>query len=226
MNEAERKSESLMPYESAPAPRKGGDTIQKWGYTRTFSFETQADVVLDRLTQEGCAGIYRDDPSRNVEARKGFYQMLERLHPGDLVVVTELGRLGRDAREVLEFLTLIRIRGAFLHVLDLAVFQDVSGAREREVLNELVLDICRYLMKMEEAWVLRRQREGIETARREGKYKGAKKLFAPDDPKLLEAIRLYETRQESGRTVNDIERMTGINRRTLYRYLKDRRTKR
>lgn len=209
----------------SPQPMKGGDIV-KWGYTRTFSFEGASGDVTEVLHQAGCREVYTDDPSRNLEARVGFHHLLDVLSPKDQVVVTELGRLGRDAREVLEFLTAIRNAGAFLYVLDFSVWKEAQGERELALLNDVLLEICQYLVGMEEAWVARRQRKGIETARREGKYKGARKMFESDDPRLLEAIRLYETRQESGRTVSDIEQMTGINRRTLYRYLKDRRTKR
>lgn len=207
-------------------PMKGCAIVRKWGYTRAFSFEYTESNVTACLRKAGCQEIYMDDPSRNLEDRRGFYDMLGILKPGDWVVVTELGRLGRDAREVMAFLTAIRKAGALLYVLNLSVWGETRQERELLLLNDAVLDICQYLVRMKNAWVSRRQRKGIETARKEGKYKGARKMFAPDDPRLLKAIHLYETRRDSGRTVNDIEQMTGINRRTLYRYLKERSIKR
>ena len=58
------------------------------------------------------------------------------------------------------------------------------------------------------------QRQGIEIAKRQGKYKGGKRKFKQDDPRLQHAFELYL----SGKTEKDVERLTGINRRTFQRY--------
>ena len=59
-----------------------------------------------------------------------------------------------------------------------------------------------------------RQAQGIVLAKEKGKFKGGKPKFSESDPRLQLAFKLYL----DGSTEKDIERQTGINRRTFQRY--------
>lgn len=59
-----------------------------------------------------------------------------------------------------------------------------------------------------------RQAQGIEIAKKKGKFKGGKLKYKENDPKLQHAFKLYR----EGESEKDIERITGINRRTFRRY--------
>lgn len=63
---------------------------------------------------------------------------------------------------------------------------------------------------------MERQRQGIEIAKRKGRYKGRKPLFTRHDPKLQHAFKLFL----DGHSDREIEKLVGINVRTFRRYRK------
>jgi len=84
----------------------------------------------------------------------------------------------------------------------------------RRLLNNLIMELFKYQAEEERKYILETERQGIEIAKRQGKYKGGKRKFKQDDPRLQHAFELYL----SGKTEKDVERLTGINRRTFQRY--------
>ena len=78
---------------------------------------------------------------------------------------------------------------------------------------DLLLNLLGAVAQFERALILERQREGIEQAKRAGKYKGRKPVLAPDDlAKAKEMIGL-------GIPVARVARNFDIGRTTLYRHI-------
>ena len=69
---------------------------------------------------------------------------------------------------------------------------------------------------MQQNRIKERQAQGIVLAKENGKFKGGKPKFSENDPRLQLAFKLYL----DGSTEKDVERQTGINRRTFQRYRK------
>lgn len=136
------------------------------------------------------------------------------IRDGDVVVVTELKRLGRNSNELTEMLNTIQHKGATVEVLNLPTLTGIEDENLRRLLNNLIMELFKYQAEEERKYILETQRQGIEIAKRQGKYKGGKRKFKQDDPRLQHAFELYL----SGKTEKDVERLTGINRRTFQRY--------
>lgn len=90
----------------------------------------------------------------------------------------------------------------------------ISDDNLRRLINNLIIEIYKYQAEADRMRIRERQAQGIEIAKREGRYKGGKLKFSFDDPKLQHAFKLYQ----DGETENRIEEITGINRRTFRRY--------
>lgn len=84
----------------------------------------------------------------------------------------------------------------------------------RRLLNNLIIEIYKYQAEAERARILERQRQGIDAARRKGRYKGRKPLFSSSDPQLQHAFELFEL----GHSDREVEELVGINARTFRRY--------
>ncbi len=63
-----------------------------------------------------------------------------------------------------------------------------------------------------------RQREGIELAKKEGKFKGRFKKYHKKHAGMIFVIELYN---EGNMTVNQICKITNVSRAALYRKLKE-----
>lgn len=161
---------------------------------------------VDKLFQEAISGANKDRPQ--------LQAMLAYIREGDIVVVTELERLGRNNKELTEVMNDIQAKGATLEVLNLPTLRGIEDDNLRRLLNNLILELYKYQAQAERERIKERQRQGIAIAKTQGKYKGRKAIFSEDDSRLLHAFDLYL----EGLSDKDVSKLTGINERTFRRY--------
>ena len=95
--------------------------------------------------------------------------MLEYVREGDVVVVTEYARLARSTKDMLNIINELSEKG--IQLISLKEQLDTSTPQ-----GKFTLTIFSALSELERETILQRQREGIEIAKVEGKYKGRKPL--------------------------------------------------
>ena len=142
--------------------------------------------------------------------------MLDYIREGDIVVVAELDRLGRNNKDLTEIMNIIQQKGATLEVQNLPSMNGIEDDNLRRLINNLVIELYKYQAESERKRIKERQAQGIVLAKEKGKFKGGKPKFSESDPRLQLAFKLYL----DGSTEKDVERQTGINRRTFQRYRK------
>ena len=169
---------------------------------------------VDKLFQEAISGANKDRPQ--------LQAMLAYIREGDIVVVTELERLGRNNKELTEVMNDIQAKGATLEVLNLPTLRGIEDDNLRRLLNNLILELYKYQAQAERERIKERQRQGIAIAKTRGKYKGRKAIFSEDDSRLLHAFDLYL----EGLSDKDVAKLTGINERTFRRYREKHKIKR
>ncbi|WP_213952264.1 recombinase family protein [Streptococcus oralis] len=186
--------------------------MAKIGYARVSTTDQNLDRQLeqlkhvDRLFQEAVSGVSKDRPQLKA--------MLDYIREGDIVVVTELERLGRNNQELTEVMNQIQTKGATLEVLNLPTLRGIEDDNLRRLLNNLILELYKYQAQAERERIKERQAQGIAIAKIQGKYQGRKALFTEDDSRLKHAFELYL----SGMSDKDVAGLTGINERTFRRY--------
>ncbi|MFS9080737.1 recombinase family protein [Streptococcus chosunense] len=184
----------------------------KIGYARVSTTDQNMDRQLDQLKhidklfQESISGVSKDRPQLKA--------MLDYIREGDIVVVTELERLGRNNQELTEIMNQIQTKGATLEVLNLPTLRGIEDDNLRRLLNNLILELYKYQAQAERERIKERQAQGIAIAKTQGKYQGRKALFTEDDSRLKHAFELYL----SGKSDKDVAGLTGINERTFRRY--------
>ena len=68
------------------------------GYARVSTAEQSLERQIDQLTDAGCERIYQEKVSGASKERPELDRMLDALREGDVVIVTELSRLGRTVK--------------------------------------------------------------------------------------------------------------------------------
>lgn len=182
------------------------------GYIRVSSSSQKIDRQVENLP--GLFKVYTDKLSGKDRDRPGLKALLDFIREGDIVVVSELDRLGRNNKELTEVISEIYTKGATVEALNLPSLAGIQDDNLRRLLNNLIIEIYKYQAESERIKILERQRQGIEIAKRKGRYKGRKPLFTRHDPKLQHAFDLFLT----GHSDMDVERLVGINARTFRRY--------
>lgn len=186
--------------------------MSKVGYARVSSKEQNLARQLDLLSD--VSKIFADKISGKTAERPQLKAMLEYIREGDIVIVTELDRLGRNSKDLTNIMNEIQQKGATLEVLNLPSMNGIEDENLRRLINNLVIEIYKYQSEAEREKIRERQQQGIKLAKEKGKFKGGKRMFQENDPRLKLAFNLYL----NGFSDKEVEEQTGINRRTFRRY--------
>lgn len=119
--------------------------------------------------------MFSDKPSGQSTERPQLQAILTYLREGDIVVVTELDRLGRNNKELTELMNLIQQKGATLEVLNLPSMTGIEDDNLRRLINNLMIELYKYQAESERKRIRERQAQGIAIAKQRGRFKGRKK---------------------------------------------------
>ncbi len=186
--------------------------MTKIGYARVSSTDQNLDRQLEQL--KGCEKIFQEAASGASKERLQLQALLEYIREGDVVVISELERLGRNNQDLTEIMAAIQAQGATLEVLNLPTLRGIEDDNLRRLLNNLILELYKYQAQAERERIKERQRQGIVLAKAQGKYQGRKALYTENDERLQHAFDLYL----QGYTDRDVSKLTGISERTFRRY--------
>lgn len=180
------------------------------GYARVSTAEQSLDRQIDQLNQEGCERIYREKASGTRNDRPELLRMLDALRPGDTVIVSELTRLSRSTKDLIELVERLEKIGVNIKSLKES-WLDTTTPHGR-----LVFSIFAGISQFERDLIQLRTVEGLKAARARGRKGGR----PPKDKKTVElAMKLYDLKACS---VAEILKTTGISKATFYTYLKNR----
>ena len=142
------------------------------------------------------------------KGRNELQAMLDYVRAGDTVYIESFSRLARNTQDLLRIVEQLTVKGVELCSLKENI--DTSTAAGR-----LMLTMIAAIAQFERECTLERQREGIELAKRVGKYKGRGKIAQPDNwPELLHK---YNTRRLSA---TELAKKCGVSRALIYKWLK------
>lgn len=191
--------------------------MAKIGYARVSSKEQNLDRQLEALQGVSVTRVFSDKASGQTADRPQLKAMLDYIRDGDIVVVTELDRLGRNNKDLTDIMNEIQQKGATLEALNLPSMSGIQDENLRRLINNLVVELYKYQAESERKRIKERQAQGIELAKKKGRYVGRKSKFQKDDPLLQRAFKLYQSKEY---TLKEIESHTKIPVSTFKRYLK------
>ena len=191
---------------------KAGDKMSRIGYARVSSKEQHLDRQLKAL--QDVSKVFSDKISGQSTERPQLKALLDYIREGDIVVVTELDRLGRNNKDLTAIMNHIQQKGATLEVLNLPSMTGIEDENLRRLINNLVIELYKYQAESERKRIKERHAQGIAIAKHQGRFKGRKPKYTLEDECLQHAFALYD----QGLTEAAIARRTGINRTTFRRY--------
>ena len=186
--------------------------MAKIGYARVSSKEQHLDRQLAAL--KDVDKLFTDKLSGANTNRPELQKMLAYIREGDIVLVTELDRLGRNNQDLTKIMNSVQNKGATLDVLNLPSMTGIADPNLRQLMTNLIIELYKYQAESERKRIIERQQQGIALAKQRGKYHGRKPQYAKDDPRLQHAFKLYR----AGMSDIDVSRNTGIKRTTFIRY--------
>lgn len=186
------------------------------GYARISSIEQNLDRQIQELKNYGCEHIIIEKESSLLK-RPEFENLLKQIRFQDVIVCHDLTRFGRSQIHILEVIKQLRSKQAGLVTL-----KERIDTREDNPYSDLIISIFSATAEFEHKMIKERQREGIEIAKKKGKYKGGSIQYHKDAVGKNKVIydKIIHMLNHS-ETISDIYRATGVARNTIYRIKKE-----
>jgi len=156
-------------------------------------------IQSNRIITETISG------SMPINRRKGFMTLLDKMEQGDILVVTKLDRLGRDAIDVSFTVAKLENMGIKVHCFALGGVDLTSSS------GKMTMGVINAVAEFERNLLIERTQSGLTRAKSQGKTLGRPKVF-------LESQRQEVINQlEEGKTVAAIARNFNTSRQTIMR---------
>lgn len=139
----------------------------KVGYVRCSTIEQNEARQMKMMEENNIEKVFVDKASGKDTNREGFKAMMAFVRAGDSVTVESISRIARNTRNLLDIIAEFNERG--VEFISLKENLDTSSVQGRFMVT--IFGAC---SELERDSLLQRQREGIEIAKAEGKYKGRK----------------------------------------------------
>lgn len=121
--------------------------MAKIAYAHVSSKEQNLDRQLQAI--QAVSKVFSDKLNGQSNERPQLQAMLNYIREGDIVIVTELDRLGRNNKELTELMNQIQIKGATLEVLNLPSMNGLEDENLRCLINSLVIELYNYQAESE-----------------------------------------------------------------------------
>lgn len=143
-----------------------------YGYARVSTKDQNLDRQMNALAAFGIdkSRVFADKASGRDFDRHEYRRMLERIEPGDVVVVKSIDRFGRNYDEIIEeWRRITRDAGCAIVVLDMPLLdtREDRGVTGR-LISDIVLQLLSYVAQKEREFIHQRQAEGIAAAQERG----------------------------------------------------------
>ena len=192
-----------------------------YGYMRVSTKEQNLDRQMKSLVD---FGVPVDNIKFDKESGKDFnresYQLLrnEILREGDILVVKELDRLGRNKDKLKKELDYFKSKGVRVKILDIpTTLMDIDKGQEWiiDMINNIIIEVLGAVAEEERNKIRSRQAEGIAAAKDKGVKFGRPKAEYPKD-----FIPTYRQWKEGSLKAVEVMRLLGLKKTTFYKLVK------
>jgi putative DNA-invertase from lambdoid prophage Rac len=185
--------------------------------SRVFAYcrVSTADQTTDNQVREIEAAGFSIDPKRVIVEtvsgsfpameRKGFARLVDRLEADDVLIVTKLDRLGRNAMDVRATVESLAKEGVRVHCLALGGVDLTSPA------GRMTMAVIAAVAEFERDLLVERTQAGLSRAKAEGKKLGRPSALSPDQQRVV------RDRRSQGVSLGVLARDYGVSRAAIQR---------
>lgn len=185
--------------------------------SRTFAYarvSTQNQETQNQVAEIEAAGFKVEahriiteiiSGSTAISQRPEFTRLLDKMEVGDVLIVTKLDRLGRDAIDVASTVAALEERGIRVHCLALGGVDLTSSA------GKLTMGVINAVAQFERDLLIERTQAGLARARDEGKQMGRPPALSAEERGTVQAC------LKNGDSISSIARKMKVSRQTIMR---------
>lgn len=193
-------------------------TSKMFFYGRVSSKEQNEERQLHQARELGIdeRDIYIDKKSGKDFDREQYQLLKRQLRPSDILFISSIDRLGRNYDLILSEYRSIVDMGCDIVVLDMPLLdtRNIEGGLTKKFISDLFLQVMSYVAEQERLNIRARQRQGIDIAKANGKFKGRKRI---DRENFAEVYSTWKTGEITARQAMNI---LNLKPNTFYRRVK------
>lgn len=180
--------------------------VKSWrvGYVRVSSKEQNTARQEELMRSLGVDKVYIDRMSGKDTSRPALQEMMNFVREEDAVIVESISRFARNTKDLLELVEQLNNKHVQFISLKESIDTDTPAGK-------FMLTIFGAVAELEREYIRQRQREGIELAKLEGKYKGR------PSKKLENFLEVYQQWKSGKITAKSASETLQISRGTFYR---------
>lgn len=192
-------------------------TTMLYGYARCSTNDTKQDIQRQtrELKAKGIAAdnIYFEYESGTKADRTQLNRLLEQVEDGDTIISTELSRITRSTKQLIELIELIKKKNLKLIV---GTFE-VDCTTELDPMTLGMLQMMGVFAELERNMISQRVKSGMANAKSKGKTIGRPKLSIEQIPTNF--MKYYPMLKDKQITITEMSRLTEMSRTTIYKYI-------
>lgn len=173
------------------------------------------DFIFDEIVEERISGTTK------TESREEYSKLKSKLRTNDILILTDLDRLGRDADNIIMELKDLKSKGIRVIALDMPYMSDWNKANDEcmyDMIIDIVITIKAHIAQQEREKTVARINQGIAVAKANGKKLGRPKAELPKN--FIKDYKRFKNGEYGSMSSSSFAKMLGIGRSTLYKYIK------
>lgn len=193
-----------------------------YGYCRCSTNESKQDVnrQVRELKELGATDktIYKEYVKGTASVKIEWNRLLEAVKEGDTIVVTEVSRISRSTKQLCDIIELVQERKLKLIIKDSITIDCTRGTIDP--MTKAFLQISGVFAELEKNMISERVKSGMANAKSKGKKIGRPELEEEDITNNKRFMEAYELYREKRIKKIQIQRLTGMSRVTIDKYIK------
>lgn len=206
--------------------RLKADGISVWGYVRVSTKDQKLDRQIDAMLEYGVpeSHIWEDKETGKTFNRPEYKKMIRVAQRGDIIVIKSIDRLGRNYSEIRDQWQLItQDIGCGIHVIDMPALNTTGnpGDLMSRFVTDMILQVLAFVAQNERETTLKRQKEGIKSAKKKGTYHcGRNRVKMPFE--FWELFILWKSKEIRTKEIEQLcKDRYGMSTRTFYRRMEE-----
>lgn len=182
-------------------------------YIRVSTQEQNTESQKEILKQCNIDKFFEEKVSGKNANRPKLLEMLDYVREGDIVFIKDFSRLARSTHDLLRIIE--KLKNKNVKLISIKEQLDTSTPS-----GKLMVTMLGAIYEFERENLLERQKDGIAQAKKEGKYKGRKKIKKPDN--WQEVYNDWLTRKITGKKACEL---LNLKPNTFYNFINEEKRK-
>lgn len=175
-------------------------------YIRCSTEEQNEARQIESSKEVGAEKLFIDKASGKNRDRAYLKEMIDYVREGDTIYCSDISRIARNTKDLLNIVEELNNKGVYF----VSLKENIDTSTPQ---GKFMLTVFGAMAELERENILQRQKEGIALAKKEGKYKGRKRIEI-DEKIFNDMIKEWKAGE---RTASSIYKYFEISPQTFYR---------